>query len=108
MVCCPHIYAALCGDILSIWQSGRDQAFSQAEDHSPQRIGSLLGITVSVKLFQQTGPADALSPAVDEKHQQMEHFTAEALAQQHRLPPVSHVEAAEHLNMNHIFHYFCM
>ncbi len=50
--------------------------FSQSEDHSPQRIGSLLRVAVSVKLFQQTGPADAPSPLLGDemKHQQMEHL----------------------------------
>ena len=102
MLRCPHVYAAFSGNILAIGKAGCHQAFSQSEDHGTQGIGCLLYVAVPVELLQQLGSPDAFSAAVDEKHQKVQHLTAETLSQKKRLPLIGHAESSKHLYVNDI------
>ena len=102
MLRCPHVYAAFGGNILAIGKTGCHQAFSQPEDHGTQGIGRLLYVAVPVELLQQPGSPDALSAAVDEKHQKVQHLTAETLSQKKRLSLIGHAESSKHLYVNDI------
>ena len=102
MIGCPGINTALGGDVLALWKAGRDQALSQSEDHGTQGIGCLLGVAVSVELLQETAAVDALTSAVNEKHQKMQCLAAEALSQHHRLSLIGHTETTQHLDVDYI------